>query len=146
MSLRLAMLGIVVVTQLVACASVSPEARIRELEQQQARVAIARDRAAAEKLFAPEFRIINPAGAVATREELFKLLLDGQSPYRSAVYETQSIQVYRDSVVTTGLETVVPNQGPQAGQTVRRRTTQVWRREGHDWRLALRQATIVTGP
>jgi hypothetical protein len=146
MSIRLLLIGLVAPGFFAACASLSPEARIRELEQQQARIAIARDRVAAEKLFAPEFRVINPSGAVATREELFKLLLEGQSPYRSAVYETQTMQVYRDSVVTIGLESVVPNQGPQAGQTVRRRTTQVWRREGHDWRLALRQATIVTGP
>jgi ketosteroid isomerase-like protein len=49
-------------------------------------------------------------------------------------------------VVTTGLETVVPNTGAQAGQQVRRRVTQVWKRDGGQWRLELRHATIVTTP
>lgn len=130
-----------------ACATVSPEARIRELEQQQAKAAIARDRAALDRIFAPGFRVINPSGVVASKEELFKLLLDGPtSVYRSAVYETQSVELFRDVVVTTGLETVVMGQGAQAGQTVQRRITQVWERSGSDWRLALRHATIVTPP
>lgn len=130
-----------------ACATVSPEARIRELEQQQAKAAIARDRATLDRIFAPGFRVINPSGAVASKEELFKLLLDGPTPaYRSAVYETQSVELFRDVVVTTGLETVVMGQGAQAGQTVQRRITQVWERSGSDWRLALRHATIVTPP
>ena len=44
------------------------------------------------------------------------LLTAGTSPYRSAVYETQTVNVYGNVVVTTGLETVVPAQGAQAGQ------------------------------
>jgi ketosteroid isomerase-like protein len=136
----------VVLVALVGCASVSPELRIRELEQEQARLVVARDRVAIEKLFAPEFRIINPAGAIASRDELLKLLMDGTAPYKSAVYQTQSVQIFGYVVVTMGLETVVPNQGAQAGQEVKRRITHVWRREGRDWRLALRHATIVIAP
>lgn len=118
--------------------------RIRMLEQQQAQAAIARDRSALDKVFAPDFQIVNPAGAVASKDELLALLLGGTSPYRSAVYQTDTVRVYSDVVVTTGLEVVVPNTGPQAGQIVRRRITQVWKREGRDWRLALRHATIVS--
>jgi len=133
-----------------ACATVSPEARIRDLEQQQAKAAIARDRAALDGIFAPGFRVINPVGAVASKDELFKLLLDGPAPaYTSAVYETQTVEVFRDVVVTTGLETVVMGQGAQAGQagqTVQRRITQVWEQSGQDWRLVLRHATNVTPP
>lgn len=133
---------------LAGCATASRDdataQRIRALEQQQAQAAIGRDRAALEKIFAPDFQIVNPSGAVASRDELLALLLGGTSPYRSAVYQTDKVRVYRDVVVTTGLETVVPNTGPQAGQSVRRRITQVWRREGAAWRVALRHATIVS--
>ncbi len=118
--------------------------RIRALEQQQAQAAIARDRATLEKIFAPDFQVVNPSGAVASKEELLALLLGGTSPYRSAVYQTDSVRVYGDVVLTTGLEVVVPNTGPQAGQVVRRRITHVWKREGRQWRLAYRHATIVT--
>lgn len=116
---------------------------IRELEQTQARAAIARDRALLERLFAPDFRIINPAGAVADREQLFDLLLGGAPTYTSAVYETQQFRDFGDTVITIGLETVVMAAGPQAGQTVRRRITHVWHREGSGWQLKLRHATIV---
>lgn len=118
--------------------------RIRALEQQQAQAAIDRNRAALDRIFTPDFQIVNPSGAVASKEELLALLLGGTSPYRSAVYQTDTVRVYRDVVVTTGLEVVVPNTGPQAGQIVRRRISQVWRLDGRDWRLAYRHATIVT--
>ena len=112
----------------------------------QAKEAIAGNRAALEDIFAPGFRVINPAGAVASKEELLQLLTGGPSPYASAVYETQQVDVYRDVAVSVGLETVVPTQGAQAGETVRRRITHVWKRDGRQWRLALRHATLVTAP
>lgn len=131
---------------LAACASVSPESRIRELEQQQVKAAIARDRGALERIFAPDFRIINPSGAVAPKEELLNLLTTGTSPYRSAVYETQTVNVYKGVVVTTGLETVVPAQGAQMGQDVQRRITHVWEKSGNGWQLKVRHATVVVPP
>lgn len=44
------------------------------------------------------------------------------------------------------MEEVVPNQGPQAGQVVHRRVTQVWKREHGHWVLTLRQAMVVPQP
>lgn len=130
-------------TGVAAWAGPATEKAIRELEQTQARAAIARDREALEKIFAPDFIVINPSGGVADRAELLRLLTTGTAAYRSADYETQQFRDLGDTVVTVGLEKVVPNQGPQAGQTVQRRTTQVWHREGGAWRLRLRQANIV---
>jgi hypothetical protein len=134
-----------------AYAAGDTEQTIRDLEQQQARAAIARDRMALERLFAPEFKVINPNGGVGSRETLLGLLLgDGPSPYRSAAYTTDEVRDYGDTVVSIGMDTVVPNQGPQAGQTVLRRVTQVWRRQPLDgkpvWRLVLRHANIITTP
>lgn len=124
---------------------------IRDLEQQQAKAAIGRDRAALERMFAPEFKVINPNGVVGSRETLLGLLLgDGPAPYRSAAYTTDEVRDYGDTVVSIGMDTVVPNQGSQAGQTVLRRVTQVWRRQKLDgkptWRLVLRHANIITAP
>ena len=116
---------------------------IRDLEQVQERAAIARDRAVLEKLFAPDFHMVNPAGAVADREGLFAVLLAGPPAYSSAVYETQMFRDFGDTVVTIGLETVVMASGAQAGQTVKRRITQVWRRDQSQWHLKLRHATFV---
>jgi uncharacterized protein (TIGR02246 family) len=132
---------------LVACASlpqIDTEKQIRDLEQQQVKAAIARDRQALERLFAPDFRLVNPSGAIAGKQELLQLLTEGTSPYQSAFYQTDVVTVYRDVVVTIGLETVVPASGAQAGQQVRRRVTHVWQHQSGQWRLVLRQATVVT--
>jgi uncharacterized protein (TIGR02246 family) len=147
MSIRSLFAALLLSGLLVACASTPPaeaEKQIRELEQQQVRAAIGRDRAALERLFAPDFKLVNPSGAIAGKQELLQLLTEGASPYQSAVYQTDTISVYRDVVVTIGLETVVPARGAQAGQPVRRRVTHVWQRQGRQWRLVLRQATVVT--
>ncbi|MFM1887401.1 MAG: hypothetical protein RL026_2558 [Pseudomonadota bacterium] len=131
----------------VAATAGETEAVIRALEQEQAEAAAARDRNRLEALFAPEFRVINPAGGVGTRDELLALLTgSGPAPYASARYVTDTVTVYGDTVLSVGMDLVTPNQGPGAGQTVRRRVTQVWRRDGAAWRLVLRHANVITAP
>jgi uncharacterized protein (TIGR02246 family) len=129
-----------------ACsAAPSTEATIRALEQQQVLAATARDRAALEKIFAPEFKIINPSGAVGSREELLNMLASsGPAPYASALYTTDEVRDYGNLVVSIGRDTVVPNQGAMAGKTVLRRVTQVWQKQKGAWRLTLRHANIIT--
>ena len=136
---------------LAGCASADPgatEQQVRALEQEQVHAVMARDRAAIERLFAPDFMIINPSGAVADKQALLDLLMGGEAPYRSGTYQTETVRIYGDTVVTTGLETVVPARGATAGQNVQRRITHVWERQKAQgsWQLALRHATVVTPP
>jgi len=137
---------------LAACATTNPastEQQIRALEQRQVHAVIARDRALIERLFAPDFMIINPSGAVADKQALLDLLVGGEAPYSSGTYQTETVRIYGDTVVTTGLEKVVPARGATAGQTVQRRITHVWERHagaGEQWQLVLRHATVVTSP
>jgi len=128
---------------LAACASVprNTEADIRALEQRQAQMAMAGNRAALEQIFAPDFRLINPSGAIATRAELLALLGSGTPPYRKAVYTTDTVRAHDDVVVTTGTEDV---EFAADGRAQRRRVTHVWERRGDTWQLVLRQATLVT--
>jgi len=139
---------LVVALLLSACAptpsSQNIEQQIRELEQAQARAAVAGDRAALEKIFAPEFRMINPAGAMASRDELLGLLGGGAPPYRAATYETDTVVVLGDAAaMATGTESV---EYAADGRKQQRRVTQVWRRNGAEWQLLLRQATLVNPP
>jgi ketosteroid isomerase-like protein len=121
----------------------NPEAAIRALEQRQAQAAVAGDRAALEKVFAPGFRLINPSGAVASRAELLAMLGSGTPPYRAAAYATESVQSYGRVVVTTGTENV---EYASNGQKQQRRVTQVWEQAGDGWQLVLRHATLVAPP
>jgi Domain of unknown function (DUF4440) len=122
------------------------EGRIRELEQQLVKAALTGDGATLERLFSPQFSLINPSGAVASRQELLTMLSSGPSPYRSGSYVTETVHPYGKGVVSTGIETVIPAQGAQAGKQQQRRITQVWERAGKGWQLLLRQATLVVPP
>jgi hypothetical protein len=51
-----------------------------------------------------------------------------------------------DVVVLMGEETVVAGSGPAAGKPVRRRFTDVFRRENGEWRHDLRHASVITTP
>jgi uncharacterized protein (TIGR02246 family) len=119
------------------------EDTIRRLEQTQTQAALAGDSATLTQLFAPDFRIVNPTGAIGTGEQLLKLLTGATHPYAAAKYTTELVRELGDVVVTVGMEEVVPNQGPQAGQVVQRRVTQVWKREHGRWMLTLRHAMVV---
>jgi hypothetical protein len=120
------------------------EQQVRTLEQAQAHAAVAGDRATLEKIFAADFRLINPAGAVASRDELLTLLSGGKSPYRAATYITDKVLVYGDrAAVATGTESV---EYAASGEHQQRRVTQVWQHNAAGWQLVLRQATLVTPP
>ncbi|MET0281559.1 MAG: nuclear transport factor 2 family protein [Steroidobacteraceae bacterium] len=121
----------------------SVEAEIRAVEQAQVKAALAGNRLALEKIFAPDFRMISPTGAVASRAELLALLASGTPPYRAAVYTTDSLLPYDRVVITTGTESV---EYASDGRRQQRRITQVWEKHGSGWHLVLRQATLVAPP
>lgn len=119
------------------------EAEIRDLEQRQARIALSGDRDALREVFSPDFRMINPSGGIADREELLDLLAGADRPYSAARYTTDWLRVHGDIVTSTGTEEVEFG-GDRAGQKQVRRITQVWERRDGRWQLALRHATLVT--
>jgi uncharacterized protein (TIGR02246 family) len=121
----------------------SAEEQVRALEQKQCQAAVAGDAATLRKIFTDDYQMVNPAGQIATREQLLKLLTGATHPYRSATYTTDMVRKLGNVIVTIGREDVVPNQGPQAGQVVHRRVTQVWVRDHGTWRLSVRQAMVV---
>ena len=135
------------IAMLLAACSEAPqsiEQHIRDLEQAQASAAVAGNLAALEKIFAPDFRMISPTGTMASREELLGLLGGGNPPYRKATYETDNVVLLGSgAAVATGTESV---EYAEDGRPQQRRVTQVWRRNGADWQLILRQATLVNPP
>jgi uncharacterized protein (TIGR02246 family) len=127
----------------VTAAAADGETEVRALEQQQVHAALAGDAATLKHIFADDYQMVNPAGQIATRAQLLALLTGATHPYRSATYTTDLVRKLGNVIVTIGREDVVPNQGPQAGQIVHRRVTQVWVRAKGTWRLSVRQAMVV---
>lgn len=128
-----------------AATATQVETEIRALEQRQVDIALSGDRDALRDVFSPDFRMVNPSGGIANREELLELLAGGSPPYAAATYTTDWVRVDGDVVLTTGTEEVEFG-GERAGQKQLRRITQVWERAESGWRLALRHATLVAPP
>ncbi len=146
MNLRGATLAAAAVLLTSAAAAATPsagESRVRALEQLQDQAAVAGDTATLQRIFADDYEMVNPAGAITTRAQLLALLTGATHPYRSATYTTDLVRDLGNVMVTIGREDVVPNQGPQAGQLVHRRVTQVWVRKKGTWRLSVRHAMVV---
>ncbi len=105
--------------------------------------ALVGDAATLKRIFTDDYQMVNPAGQITTRAQLLALLTGPTHPYRSATYKTDLVRQLGNVIVTIGREDVVPDQGPQAGQIIHRRVTQVWVRDQGTWRLSVRQAMVV---
>jgi hypothetical protein len=93
---------------------------------------------------APELVVNNPVNICAPRAVVRQLNADGKISYSQYERLIEHASLRGDMVLLMGEETVVPKgKNPLAGQTVRRRFTELWRPEGEAWLLTARQATIV---
>jgi ketosteroid isomerase-like protein len=64
--------------------------------------------------------------------------------YSSFERRIERLRIDGDIALVTGGETIQPiGDAPQAGQTVQRRFTHVWKKEAGAWRLVARHANII---
>lgn len=104
------------------------------------------DKAAFLDIFTADTVVNSPGNMIGTRAVVERLFDGGMIAYE---YLNRSIEYAAprrdDEVVLMGEETIKPRAGaPNAGKTVRRRFTDLWRLEDGEWKLSLRQATIVS--
>ena len=121
------------------------EQEIRKLDLAEA-VAIQRsDFAALNKLVAEDFTVNRRRNQIVNgREELFALIRNGVTNYSSFLREPESVLIHGNTAVVMGSEAIKPSgNAPGAGQTVRRRYTNVWMKRNGKWLLTARQASII---
>ena len=99
-------------------------------------------------LCADDLLVNTPRNLVARRDALIGFFKAGGMNYESADETIEAVDGRGSQVVLMGEEIIRPKEttaNPYAGKTVRRRFTDVWRKEadGH-WRLTIRQATITS--
>ena len=106
----------------------------------------AQDLTRVAELSSKDLIVNSPRNSVSKREEVLDLFRAGRMNYESADETIEALSVTEDQVVLMGEEIIHPQgSAPNAGKTVTRRFTDVWRREADgQWRLAARQATIVS--
>jgi len=105
----------------------------------------AQDVDAVAEFFAEDLLVNSPANQVSRRETVLGFFKAGRMNYESAEETFEAIEARGDQVVMMGAEVIRPRDGAaNAGKIVRRRFTDVWRREPDGrWQLTIRQATII---
>ena len=100
-----------------------------------------------EALYAADFVLHSPGNTVMSREQVLEAARRGGRResfwYESYVRTTEFVRALGNVGVTMGSETVVPGAGPDAGRTVERRFTHVYRKENGAWKLLVRHANAA---
>jgi len=121
------------------------EQEIRKLDSAEADAVLRSDLTALDKIWAEDFTVNSPRNEIAKgRAEVVKLVRAGIIKYSSFVREIETIMFHGNTVIVMGLETVKPiGNAPLAGQTVRRRFTNIWMKKKGKWLLTARHANVI---
>ncbi len=124
---------------------VADEAAIRALEEAERLGVLNRDVPALEAIWSEHFMVNSPVNQVApNRAVVLEIFRQGRAHYSSFDRRIEQIRFDGDIAIVMGGETVQPTgNAPQAGQTVQRRFTHIWKREEGSWRLIARHANNI---
>jgi ketosteroid isomerase-like protein len=127
--------------------SKSVETELRQLDIAAAKAILEKDEKAIARYFTSSSVINDPRngltiGSSGVIEAARSKLID----YHSFERVIESIQVLGNTAVIMGHETVVwKGNGGNAGDTVRRRYTNVWMKHGNSWQIVARHANVICG-
>jgi ketosteroid isomerase-like protein len=100
------------------------------------------DFAALEKLWSPSFIVNSPANRVIGREEVFAAIKRGELKYTDLKTTVERMDVDGDTAIVMGQESYKPDFGPEKGQLLIRRFTNIWQKTADGWVMIARQATV----
>ena len=128
----------------------SDEQRVLTLDDQERVAFLKRDDSALELLWSEDFVVNAPNNqiVVGKRANLDSFVRAGVINFSTFERKTEFITADGAFVILMGLETVQPlNDAPAlglvAGQTIKRRFTNIWKNEGGVWRLFARHANVI---
>lgn len=121
------------------------EDTIRSLEEQERMGVLDQDLEALEQIWSEGYMVNSPFNQVAPEKSVvLDIFREGLAQYSSFDQRIEHLRVTGDIAIVMGAETVQPiGNAPRAGETVERRFTHVWERDGATWRLIGRHANNV---
>lgn len=121
------------------------EAEIRRLETVERESVLKSDSTALfDKIWSPQMVIHSPANVVGTVEGTKQLFRNGGLNYLSFERSIEKITFNDNIAIVMGGEVIKPQGSqPNAGKTVTRRFTHVWKHANNNWSIIARQATII---
>ncbi len=131
---------------LIAQAQTDPrEAEIRRLENAEREAVMNGDSVALfNKIWSNQMIVHNPGNRIGTVEDTKMMLRTGNLRYASFVRNIEKI-TFNDNIALVMGEEILKPQGQQrnAGKTVTRRFTDIWKYANQQWQMIGRQATII---
>ncbi len=128
----------------------SDEQQVRALDNEERLAALKRDIPALERLWSDHLSVNAPNNQVVAGKHAVLDTFVRSGVINFAIFERQIefIRVDGPFVFIMGLETVrplsnAPSAGLVAGQTIRRRFTNIWKNEDGTWRLFVRHANVI---
>jgi ketosteroid isomerase-like protein len=124
------------------------EETIRALDNQERIAALNQDYSALERLWSEHFIVNAPTNQVLPdRKAVLDHFRKGMTTRSSYERSIEVVRVDGDIAIVMGAETLTPTgHAPHAGQMVQRRFTNIWRKEGGNWRLWARHANWIVPP
>jgi uncharacterized protein (TIGR02246 family) len=119
--------------------------RLRAIQQELADAWIARDRAALERLIAPDWVVTHVQGERRTRDEVLRDMLESDATrIDSMIADDIDVRVFGEAAVVTGRTQA---RGIQSGSAfnVRLRFTDVFVRRNGAWQAVASHATLLPG-
>ena len=139
--------GTAAVVALVTCSllaqiSGNPAAQVRAIEKSRVAALLNGDVESLRQIYANDYTLVTPTGAVRTKADQLQELQTGQLRYEKIEISEQTIRDYGDVVIVVSRDksTIVKN-GKSVGGDLR--FTRVYKRLGHSWKLIATHASAV---
>jgi hypothetical protein len=133
--------------------NITDEARVLALDDEERRATLARDLATLERLWSMQFTVNAPNNRVVAGRQAVLDTFVHSGVIDFAQFQRTNEHVLADGsyVFIMGVETVTPRSnapsaGLEAGRTIKRRFTNVWKNENGTWRLFARHANVISNP
>jgi ketosteroid isomerase-like protein len=120
------------------------EETIRHIEERERCAVLAGDAAAIEDFWHPDLLVNGPHGSLLIgRNATLEMVKAGIIDFRRFDRTVECIQIEDGVAVTMGSETIEQKRGPQAGEVINRRFTNVWLFRDGKWWLRFRHANVA---
>ena len=121
------------------------EQAIRRLDHERIQAQISADKVALDRIYADDFIGIGPSGTVRTKPQVIADFTSGELKFQSITTDDVQLRIYGNTVVETGLSTMI---GQDKGKAVPRdnRFTRVWIKKGARWQLVLNHYSLLVKP
>src|SRR5882724_76221 len=119
------------------------EREIEQLEKDEAAARVRGDVAKLESLWSDDLLINATENIIYTKSHFIVRIKAGQVMFRSFDRTISRMAVSENVAVTTGNESIVPDNGADAGKSVYCSYMNVWTRGGGRWQMIGRQVAVI---